>query len=108
MLQDLTGDQYREVFEAIVCSNGWDEMTAALQLIAHLDGEALNVALLVPEGQRRRPGVLLETLSARYTSPGRLAKYRRQFERMIRPPGERPGSICHSTGNIGTESICVM
>ena len=40
-------DQYREVFEAIVCSNGWDEMTAALQLLAHLDGEALNVALLV-------------------------------------------------------------
>ena len=48
-------DQYREVFEAIVCSNGWDKMTAALQLIAHLDGEALNVALLVPEGQRRSP-----------------------------------------------------
>ena len=48
-------DQYREVFEAIACSNGWDEMTAALQLLAHLDGEALNVALLVPEGQRRRP-----------------------------------------------------
>ena len=24
-------DQYREVFEAIVCSNGWDEMTAALR-----------------------------------------------------------------------------
>ena len=70
-------DQYCEVFEAIVCSNGWDEMTAALQLIAHLDGEALNVALLVPEGQRRRPGVLVETLSALYTSPGRLAKHRR-------------------------------
>ena len=34
-------DQYREVFEAIVCSNGWDEMTAALQLIAHLDGKAM-------------------------------------------------------------------
>ena len=29
-------------------------MTAALQLIAYLDGEALNVALLVLEGQRRR------------------------------------------------------
>ena len=42
-------DQYREVFEAIVASNGWDELTAALQLIAHLDGEALNVALLVPD-----------------------------------------------------------
>ena len=31
------------------------QLTAALQLLAHLDGEALNVALLVPEGQRRRP-----------------------------------------------------
>ena len=68
-------------------------MTAALQLIAHLDGEALNVACLVPEGQRRRPGVLLETLTAHYTSPGRLAKYRRQFEQMIRPPGEDPAAF---------------
>ena len=49
-------DQYREVYEAIVISNGWDDLTAALQLLAHLDGEALNVALLVPEDQRRRPG----------------------------------------------------
>ena len=68
-------------------------MTAALQLIAHLDGEALNVALLVPEGQRRCPGVLLETLSAHYTSPGRLAKYKRQFERMTRPPGDDPAAF---------------
>ena len=83
-------DQYREVFEAIVCSNGWDELTAALQLLAHWNGEALNVALLVPEGKRRQPGVLLETLSAHYTSPGRLATYRRKFERMTRPPGEDP------------------
>ena len=26
-------DQYLEVFEAIVCSNGWDEVTASLQLM---------------------------------------------------------------------------
>ena len=84
---------YREVFEAIVCSNGWDEMTAALQLIAHLDGEALNVALLVPEAQHRRPGVLLKTLSAQYASPGILAKYKRQFERMTRPPGDDPAAF---------------
>ena len=58
-----------EVFEAIVCLNGWDEMTAALQLIANLDGEALNVAELVPEAQRIRPGVLLKMLSAHYASP---------------------------------------
>ena len=29
-------DQYREVYEAIVISNGWDDLTAALQLLAHL------------------------------------------------------------------------
>ena len=51
-------------------------------VIAHLDGEALNVALLAPEAQRILPGVLLKTLSAHYSSPGRLAKYKRQFERM--------------------------
>ena len=86
-------DQYREVFEAIVCSNGWDEVTAALQLIVHLDGEALNVALLVPETQRILPGVLLKTLSAHYASPGRLAKYKRQFEKMTRPPGDDPAAF---------------
>ena len=35
-------EQYREVFEAIVCSNGWDDVTAALQLLSNLDGDALN------------------------------------------------------------------
>ena len=68
-------------------------MTAALQLIAHLDGEALNVTLLVPEAQRIRPGVLLKTLSAHYASPGRLAKYKRQFERMTRPMGDDPAAF---------------
>ena len=86
-------DQYCEVFEAIVASNGWDDLTAALQLLVHLDGEALNVALLVPDDQRRRPGVLVETLTAHYTSPGRLAKHRRQFEQMTRPPGEDPAAF---------------
>ena len=38
-------EQYREIFEAIVCSNGWDDVTAALQLLAHLDGDALNVGV---------------------------------------------------------------
>ena len=86
-------DQYREVFEAIVCSNGWDEVTAVLQLIAHLDGEALNVALLVPEAQRILPGVLLKTLLAHYSYPGRLAKYKRQFERMTRLLGDDPAAF---------------
>ena len=59
-----------------------------LQLIAHLDGEALNVALNVA-----LPGVLLKTLSAHYASTGRLAKYKRQFERMTRPPGDDPAAF---------------
>ena len=45
-------DQYRQVLEAIVCSNRWDGVMAALQLLSHLDGDAFNVALLVPESKR--------------------------------------------------------
>ena len=41
-------EQYRQVFDAIELSNGWDDATAALQLLSHLEGDALNVALLVP------------------------------------------------------------
>ena len=32
--------------------NRWADETVALQLLAHLDGEALNVAMLMPEGER--------------------------------------------------------
>ena len=39
-------EQYRQ--DTIVLSNGWDDATAALQLLSHLEGDALNVALLVP------------------------------------------------------------
>ena len=83
-------DQYRQVFEAIVCSNGWDGVTAALQLVSHLEGDALNVALLVPASQRVLPGVLVVALSEHYSSPDRLAGYRRQFERAFRSPGDDP------------------
>ena len=69
------------VFEAIVCSNGWDDVTAALQLLSHLDGDALNVALLVPESQRVVPGLLIKSLSDHYNAPGHLAEYKRQFQR---------------------------
>ena len=36
-------DQYRQVFDAIVRSNGWDDAMTALQLLSHLEGDALNV-----------------------------------------------------------------
>ena len=41
-------EQYHQVFEAIVLSNGWDNDTAALQLFSHLEGDTLDVAHLVP------------------------------------------------------------
>ena len=41
-----------ESFDAIAKSNGWKDETAALQLFVHLEGEALNVALLMLEEER--------------------------------------------------------
>ena len=83
-------EQYRQVFDAIVLSNGWDDATAALQLLSHLEGDALNVALLVLMSRRTSRTGLVDALSAHYGSPGRLADYRRQFEKTTRSTGEDP------------------
>ena len=76
-------EQYRQVLETIERSNGWDDVTAALLLLSHLDGDALNVALMVPESQRVLPGFLVKSLSDHCGSPGRLAEYN-QFKRVFR------------------------
>ena len=83
-------DQYRQVFDAIVRSNGWDDATVALQLLSHLEGTALNVALLVPEVKRATRVGLVGALTEHYGSPGWLADYRRQFERMTRQEEDDP------------------
>ena len=83
-------EQYKQVFDTIVSSNGWDNDTAALQLFSHLEGDALNVALLVPLPRRLSRTGLVGALSANYGSPGRLADYRRQFEKTTRTAGEDP------------------
>ena len=83
-------EQYRQVFDAIVLSNGWDDATAALQLLSHLEGDMLNVALLVPMSRRTSRMGLVDALSAHFGSPGRLAEYRRQFVKMTRSAGEDP------------------
>ena len=70
--------------------NCWDNDTAALQLFSHLEGDALNVALLVPLPRRLSQTGLVDALSAHYGSPGRLADYRRQFEKTTRTAGEYP------------------
>ena len=71
-------------------SNGWDNETAALQLFSHLEGDALNVALLVPMSRRLSRTGLVDAFSAHYGSPGRLADYRIQFEKTTRTAGEDP------------------
>ena len=78
--------QYKQVFDAILRSNSWDNATAALQLLSHLEGDALNVALLVPESRLGLVGALTEHSG----SPGRLEEYLRQFERTTRTAGEDP------------------
>ena len=83
-------EKYRQVFDAIVRSNGWDNDTAALQLFSHLEGDVLNVAHLVPLSRRLSRTGLVDALTAHYGSPGRLADYRRQFERTTRTVGEDP------------------
>ena len=51
-------------------SNGWSPDTAALQLFAHLEGEALKVVLLMPDRIRERWKDLVDELSAYYNTPG--------------------------------------
>ena len=79
-------------------SNGWTDGTVALQLFAHLDGEALNVALLMPEEERAKWEGLSQGLSDNYNSPGRLAVFRRQFESAIRRPGMDPATFATELG----------
>ena len=81
-------DQYRQMFDVIVRLNGWDDATIALQLLSHLEGDALNVALLVPEAKRATRAVLVGALTEHYGSPGHLADYRHQFEKTSRQEGE--------------------
>ena len=69
--------QHLLIVQAIIKSNGWSAATAALQLFAHLDGEALNVALLMPVRERERWKDLANGLLEYYNSPGRLAVFRR-------------------------------
>ena len=65
--------QNGQVVDAIARSNGWDDAMAALQLLFHLEGDTLNVALLVPEAKRATHTGLVRALTEDYGSPGRLA-----------------------------------
>ena len=57
-------EQYQQVFDAIALSNGWGDATAALQLLSHLQGDALSVALLMPMPRRASRKELTDALSS--------------------------------------------
>ena len=73
---------------------------AALQFSAHLEGEALNVALLMPKGEREKWEGLSNGLSEYYNSPGRLAVVRRRFESVIRWSGMDPVMFATELGTL--------
>ena len=77
-------EQYQQVFDAIALSNGWGDATAALQLLSHLQDDALSVALLIPMPRRASRKELTHAQSSHYGSPGRLANYRREFDKTVR------------------------
>ena len=81
-------EQYLQVFDAIVLSNGWGDATAALQLLSHLHDDALSVALLIPMPLQASRKELTDALSSHYGSPGRLANYRREFDKNVRKMGK--------------------
>ena len=84
---------HQQVLNAIAKSNGIDDGTAALQLVAHLEGEALNVALLMPEDKRDSWEGLSEVLSEYYNSLGRLAIFRREFDSVVHRDREDPSAF---------------
>ena len=87
--------QHLHIVQAIVKSNGWSEETAALQLFAHLKGEALNVALLLDKGEA---GVMDGTdvwtvgvLPISWQTGGSEKAVREH----VSPTGTGPGYVCH-------------
>ena len=77
----------------MIRSNGWDDATVTLQLLSYLEGDTLNVALLVSEATRATQIGLVGALTDHYDSPGCLADYRHQFERTIRQDSEDPSKF---------------
>ena len=86
-------EQYQQVLDAIVLSNGWGDATAALQLLSDLQDDALSMALLIPMTLRASSKELTDALSSHYGSPGRLANYCREFDKTVRKPGEDPSNF---------------
>ena len=76
----------------------WSPTTADLQLFVHLDGEALDVAFLMPVEEREQWTAFVKGLSDYFTSSGRLAAVQRRFESASRRPGMDPATFATELG----------
>ena len=65
----------------------------------------MNVTLLVPEATRATWVGLVGALSEHYGSPGRLADYRRQFERTVRWDGADPSDFAVALETIAVKAF---
>ena len=99
---DGTGcwQQHILIFRAIMKSNGWSMTTAALLLFSHLDGEALHVALLMPDKIRERWKDLVTGLSEYYTTPG---SFPLAILECVSPAGVDPATF---TMELGILAVC--
>ena len=101
-------EQHLLVFQTIAKSNGWSSDTAALQLFAHLDGEALQVALLMLNRNRECWKDIADELSAYYNTRGRLAVFRREFENTHQRPGSDPATFATELGILALRGFSDM
>ena len=101
-------EQHLLVFQAIAKSNGWSPETACLQLFVHLDGEALQVALLVLNRNRECWRDIADELSAYYNTPGKLVVFRRRFENAHRRPGSDPATFATELGILALHGFSDM
>ena len=83
----------------------WYQHLHIVQAIAHLKGEALNVALLLTKEKRESWSGLVGGLSAYYESPGRLAGLRRRFESAFRRPGLDPATFATDLGMLAIQGF---
>ena len=77
------------MFEAIVCLNGSNDVTAALQLLSHWTG-CTQRCFYWSRNLGEWCVFFIKSLSDHYSSPGRLAEYKRQFQRAFRRPADDP------------------
>ena len=77
-------------------------------MFAHLDGEALQVALLMPDRIRERWKDFVDELSAYYNTLGRLAVFRRQFENAHRHLGLDPANLAAELGILALRGFSHM